>query len=74
MANDKTALGELIWLNRLRQPKLEAQNRPTTRFSEATQGDACPLGCACLPWDYCDCVCHSKQPDKRRPAESTPVL
>ena len=73
MQADKSGIRELVWLTRLKQPLLEAQNRPTNDFQEETQADPCPLGCACLPWDFCDCVCHSSTPEKRRPEPTTPV-
>ena len=74
MAEDLTGTRELVYLTRLRQTTLFAPDSRSDGFSSASAGDDCPLGCDCHPADYCDCPCHRFVPEKRRPAENTPVL
>lgn len=74
MQEDKTGIRELVWLTRLKQPTLQPQESPPDGFSAVSAGDDCALGCACLPWDFCDCPCHRFVPTKRAPDGQTPVL
>lgn len=70
MPKDKTALAELVMLYRMRQASFFSADSPYNGFSEVSAGEGCPLGCDCLPWDFCDCVCHRYTPTKRRPSET----